>query len=114
MLTTLDHREVDAGLDRWLAVSTGALHDQLGTVDADARQALADAGKVTTGTVVDAALTELDLPAGTASGIATVEISVATGTGEPTVKRDRFSVELERVDGRWLVSALDQVAVDLG
>jgi hypothetical protein len=33
-LTTLDYHDVDAGIDKWLAVSTGGLRDELAATDA--------------------------------------------------------------------------------
>ncbi|WP_188778568.1 hypothetical protein [Marmoricola endophyticus] len=111
-LNTLDYRDVDAGLKSWLAATTGTLRDQLASAGADQKKLLADQKKVTTGKVVSAALTDLDADQGTATAIAAVEITVRGTTGEPTIKRNRFTANLTRVDGRWKLETLTQVPVD--
>ncbi len=108
-LTTLDSSDVDAGIDRWLDVSTGALHDELAGTDAKTRKALHDRGTVATGRVLDAAVSELDARAGTAQMLVSVEIATSVGGGEPATKRNRFVAGLTRTDRGWLLSALDQV-----
>lgn len=113
-MNSLDHRDVDAGLARWEAVSTGTLRDQVAATDADTRAQLADQGMVSQGKVVDAAV--VDLTASTATVIASVEITVRDDRdpgATPTVKRNRFAADLVKVGGRWLLEGLDQVAVDL-
>ena len=112
-LNTLDYRDVEAGLKSWRAVTTGTLGSQLSNVGKDDLTILKDSKKITTGKVVDLALTRLDDKKGTATAIASLEITVKGTTGKPTVKRNRFSAELERVDGKWLLRKLQQVAVTL-
>ena len=113
VLNTLDYRDVDAGLKSWLDATTGTLNDQLAQVGKEDRQLLRDQEKVTTAKVVDAALIDLDDGAGTATAIASLEITVKGTTGEPSVKRNRFSANLVRVDGDWLLENLQQVAVNI-
>ena len=113
-LNTLDSRHVAAGLARWRAVTTGTLRDQLDQVDSDERKLLGQQDTVTTGKVVDAAVLSLDDD--TATVIAAVEVTVknaAKPKQKPTVKRNRFSADLVRVHGRWLLQSLQQVAVSL-
>jgi len=112
-MNSMDYRDVAAGLKAWESVTTGVLHDQLVTIKDDERQLLADQGKIATGHVVQAALT--DLTDDTATLIAAVEVTVdddASGA-EPTVKRNRFSADLVLVHGRWKLENLEQVAVNL-
>ena len=113
-LQSLDYRDIDKGLDAWLAVTTGTLHDQLADVGDDERKLLAQPKKISTGRVVDAAVTDLDDDSATVD--AAVEITVAddpsAGT-EPTVKRNRFSADLVQVGGEWKLENIQQVAVDL-
>lgn len=115
-LTSLDYRKVDDGLTAWADASTGDLRDQLTKVtDAD-KQLLADQKTVSTGKVVDAAVTELD--GNSASVIASVEITVnddsaASASAEPTLKRNRFVAELQKVKGEWKLSTLNQVPVNV-
>lgn len=113
-LNTLDYRDVGQGIDAWLAATTGTLHDQFAAVSEDDQKLLADQKKVSTGKVVGAAV--LDVDAGTARVIASVEVTVADGddlSAEPAVKRNRFSADLEKEDGTWKLASLEQVAVDL-
>jgi len=108
-LTTLDAHDVDGGIDKWLAVSTGGLRDELAATDAKTRQALTTAGTVATGRVLDAAVSELDTRSGTAKLLVSVEISTVKDGSPPVAKRNRFIAGLSRVDGGWKLSALDQV-----
>ncbi|WP_375001755.1 hypothetical protein [Aeromicrobium sp. CTD01-1L150] len=116
VLNTLDHREVEEGIDSWRSVSTGTLADQLAAVGEDELTLLAEQAKISTGEVVDAAV--LDLDGTTATLLAAVEVTVVDDSGdgddaEPEVKRNRFSADLEKVDGEWKLSALQQLAVNL-
>lgn len=113
-MNTLDYRKVDEGLAAWGKVTTGTLHDQLAQVSADDRKLLADQQKVSVGKVVDAAVTSVERDK--ASVIASVEVTVTDGAdpdAAPSVKRNRFSADLVRVRGRWLLERLEQVAVDV-
>lgn len=113
-MNTLDYREVDAGLEAWADVTTGTLHDQLVGVSDEEKQMLAEQQMISTGKVVDAAVTDFD--ASSATVIAAVEVTVkddADPDAEPTVKRNRFSAELLRVEGEWKLENLQQVAVNL-
>ena len=108
-LTTLDYHDVDGGIDKWLAVSTGGLRDELAATDATVREQLADNATVATGRVLDAAVSELDARAGSAKLLVSVEISTAKDGSPPLSKRNRFVAGMSRVDGVWKLSALDQV-----
>jgi len=108
-LTTLDSADVDAGIERWLDVSTGALRDELAATDAKTRDSLRDGGSVSTGRVLDAAVSELDVRAGTAKMLVSVEIATTKSGSEPVTRRNRFVAGLARTDHGWLLSALDQV-----
>lgn len=112
VLNTLDHRAVEAGLGDWESVATGALADQVTSIDRRQRSALADAGTVSTARVVDAAVVELDVDAGTATVIALTEVTVTPESGEPAARRHRYTADLRLVDGRWLVEALTTSEVD--
>lgn len=110
-MNSMDHRDVAAGFKAWQAVSTGVLHDQLASVGEDEKQLVAEQGKITTGHVVQAALTELTKR--TATLIAAVEVTVRTDDAatQPTVKRNRFAADLVLVGGQWKIENLQQVAV---
>ena len=59
-LNTLDHRELDKGLDRWEDSATGELLAQLQKGREGFEEQVRKAGTVTTAEVLSAALTELD------------------------------------------------------
>lgn len=108
-LTTLDYHDVDAGIDRWLAVSTGGLRDELAATDEATRKSLTDGATVATGRVLDAAVSELDERSGTAKLLVSVEISTAREGAPPAAKRNRFVAAMSRTEDGWKLSALDQV-----
>jgi Mce-associated membrane protein len=108
-LTTLDYHDVDGGIDKWLAVSTGGLRDELAATDGKTRRQLKDNATVATGRVLDAAVSELDVRVGSAKLLVSVEISTARAGGPPAAQRNRFVAGMSRVDGGWKLSALDQV-----
>jgi Mce-associated membrane protein len=112
VLNQLDYRNIDGGLKRWLDATTGDLHDQLANVSPADRKDISTAKKTSSGKVIDAAVTELDNRAGTATVIATVETTVSPSNGAPP-KRNRFKATMARVDGGWKLSALDQVTVSM-
>lgn len=112
VLNTLDHDDLDAGLAAWVEVSTGTLRDQLSSLRPEDREALGATGSVSTATVLDAGLTELDLRAGSATGIFVVEITVDAGTGPAEAKRSRYVGDLVRGDDdRWRFASLLPVEV---
>ncbi|HET6877894.1 MAG TPA: hypothetical protein VFH38_10225 [Jatrophihabitans sp.] len=113
VLNTLDYRKIESGLQRWSDASTGALHAQLARVSTDERKRIAAAQAVTTAKVLDAAVVNLDAAAGSATVIASVELTVHP-VGKPAqLKRERLRAQLVRVGDTWKVSALDQVGVTL-
>ena len=115
VLNTLDHDDLDAGLARWGEVSAGTLHDQLTSLRPEDRKALGATGSASTAQVLDAGLTELDLRAGTATGIFVVEITVQDGTGPAEPKRNRYVGDLVRGDDdQWRFTSLLPVEVSAG
>jgi Mce-associated membrane protein len=108
-LTSLDYRQADAGLKRWADASTGPLHEQLAQTTEPTKQQLAAAKTVTTGTVVDASVTEMDARAGTATLIASVQVVVTPVSGNPVTKRNRLRADLTRTADGWKLSSLGQV-----
>lgn len=113
-LTSLDQRDaesVDAGIDAWLEASTGDLNDELTKVDEQNKKDLVAAANVATGRVVEAAVIDLSAGGDSASVIAAVEITVEPKEGEATVKRNRFTADLLKVDGDWKLASLADVPV---
>lgn len=113
-MQSLDYRSVDKGLKAWLDVTTGTLHDQLKAVGPEEQKLLADQKKISKARVVEAAVLSLD--GDSATVVAAIEVTVADDPSvgsEPTVKRNRFSADLTKVKGRWLLEDIGQVAVSL-
>ncbi|GAA2663732.1 MULTISPECIES: nuclear transport factor 2 family protein [Actinosynnema] len=108
--TTLDFREVDEDLDRWLDSSTGDLRREVEEGRETRREQIEQARTVTTSRVLDAAVTELDARAGTAALIAVVETTVAPEGGQPVKKTNRYRTALIRTDAGWKLAALGPVA----
>jgi Mce-associated membrane protein len=106
-LNTLDPRQSDAGLGRWLDASTGALHDELRRTSSQDRQRALQAKTSAEGTVTDLAVTELDPRAGTAQVIATVQVRLGTNGTE----RKRFTAVLARTGTAWKLTALTALPV---
>jgi len=113
-MNTLDYRKVDEGLKAWAGATTGTLHDSLKEVDDEDRKLLKEQKKISTGEVLDAAVSELSEDSATV--LAAVEVSVTDGEdkdAEPTVKRNRFSADLVKTSDGWKLEALNQVPVNL-
>ncbi|WP_338179829.1 hypothetical protein [Jatrophihabitans sp.] len=112
-LNTLDYRAVDAGLARWAAVTTGSLH--AGIVDASAatKSVITKARTVTKAVVLDAAVTSLNLQKGSATVIASIQVTKTPDTGSAVVDRNRVSATMSLVHGIWRVSDLQGVLVQL-
>ena len=111
VLNSLDYRNVDQGLSRWLAASTGSLHASFEHVTAADRARITGAKSVTTARIVEAAVVSLDAVNGSASVIASVELTVTPPTGKAVIKRERQQADMTRVGGVWKVSGLQQVGV---
>jgi Mce-associated membrane protein len=112
-MTSMDGTDVAAGIKAWQSVSTGVLHDQLLSVREDEQKMLADQGKIASGRVVQAALTELTDRSATMIAAVEVTVKTADGSEKPAVKRNRFSADLVLVNGEWKIENLQQVAVNI-
>ncbi|WP_174555068.1 hypothetical protein [Actinomadura hibisca] len=110
-LSTLDHRDIAAGLRTWLDSSTGELHDQLVRDRARFEEQVRKAKTVTGARVLEAGVAELDDRAGRASVIAAVRITVTPPGGEPAAKQSRLIAKLTRTPAGWKVHALGPAAV---
>lgn len=111
-MNTLSYEDIDGGLQKWEDVSTGTLKDQIAATDPESRKLMAEQRMISVGKVTDAAV--VDLTDSTATVIVSLATTVTDTTkpGEqPTVKRNRMAADLVKVGGKWLLEALDQVAV---
>ena len=103
---TLDYKKVDEDLQRWLSSSTGDLRAEIDKDKDSRKKQLVDAKSVTTSKVLDAAITELDDRAGSASMIAVVESTVTPDGGQKVTKINRYLTKLTRTDDGWKLSQL--------
>jgi Mce-associated membrane protein len=106
---TLDYRSVDAGLRLWEQSSTGPLRAQVVAGQASFARQIRQAKTVTTGRVLDAALT--GLTTSTATIIVAIQISVTPASGAPNSKQSRLEGQLTKTPSGWKLSALSQVPV---
>ena len=110
-LNTLDHRDLDRGLDLWESSTTGELHEQLVAGRAEFAEQVKEAKTVTTARVLSGAVTELDDRAGRARVLVALRVTVKASDGAKTEKDSRMLGELTRTQGRWKLSALGQAPV---
>lgn len=107
-MNTLDHGDVDHGLDVWESSTTGQLHSQLVQGRADFVKEVQQAQTVSTAKVLSGAVTELDTRAGKAGVMVALRITVQAPKGGPSVKESRMLGELTRTPAGWKLSALGQ------
>ncbi|MEZ3179790.1 hypothetical protein KYY02_14185 [Streptomyces pimonensis] len=110
-LNTLDHRDLDQGLDLWESSTTGELHEQLKSGRSEFAHQVREAKTVTTARVLSGAVAELDDRAGRARVLVALRVTVRASDGARTDKDSRMLGELTRTGGRWKLSALGQAPV---
>ncbi|MFD2474010.1 hypothetical protein [Amycolatopsis silviterrae] len=108
-LNTIDYRTSAVDVDRWIGVTTG----QYGKDLSGDRQMQIDRAKrtktVSTASLVQAAVTELNPSAGTARLIAVLNVRVSTGGGTPSAKQARLAVDFARDGDAWKIGAVQAV-----
>ena len=112
-LNTLDYHNVQPGLQKWLAVSTGTFHDQLAQQTKSVASAIAKAKISTTGRVIAAAVTDLNAARTSATVIASLDTVKTPAGGTSAVDRNRYRATMQLVDGVWKIADLSIVAVGL-
>jgi Mce-associated membrane protein len=108
-INTLDYRTVAKGLDLWEQTSTGPLLDEFKTNRDGYEKLVTSARRVTEATVVDGAVAELDLRAGTARVIVGLDVKVIPEGSDPVVTRQRLHMEMTRTDQGWKASRVAPV-----
>lgn len=106
-LATSDSAHPEDSLHSWQAVATGPLLDKLRQDSAQYVGDMKRAASTTNARVVDAALTELDPDAGTATAIAALDVTqtpLATN-GRPTMQKPRMKLTLNYTDAGWKVAS---------
>ncbi|WP_181780563.1 hypothetical protein [Pseudonocardia pini] len=108
-LNTLDHQDVDGGLDRWEQASTGAVLEEFRDNRAQYAEFVGQARRTTTATVSDAAVGELNEQAGIARVLVGVDVQVTPEGRPPLTTRQRLQLEMTHTDEGWKVSRLAPV-----
>ena len=105
-LNTIDYRAAGADVDRWIAASTG----QYGKDLAGDRQVQIDrattARTVSTASLVQAAVTEIDVSRGTARLLAVLDVRVSTGGSPASPRLNRLTVDVARAGSGWKVAGV--------
>jgi len=105
-LNTIDYRGAGADVDRWLGVVTGRYRDDLrGDRQLEIDRATSTR-TVSTASLVEAAVTELDISAGTARLLAVLDVRISTGGGASAQKLNRLTVDVARDGDAWKVAGV--------
>lgn len=105
-LNTIDYRSAGAAVDRWIGASTG----QYGKDLAGDRQVQIDrattARTVSTASLVQAAVTEIDVSRGTARLLAVLDVRVSTGGAAVAPRLNRLTVDVSRAPDGWKIAGV--------
>jgi Mce-associated membrane protein len=105
-LNTIDYRTAAADVDRWITATTG----QYGKDLAGDRQLQIDraatARTVSSASLVQAAVTEIDVPRGTARLLAVVDVRVSTGGSPAAPRLNRLTVDVSRAPDGWKIAGV--------
>lgn len=107
-LMTADHRDAAGTFESWTGITTGRLHAQLAEQRKTILTRLRATKEVTTVRTIEAALSSWDEAAGTARLLAVLELRTAS-KDTPTTRTVRYLAMTQRIDGKWLLSAVQQV-----
>jgi Mce-associated membrane protein len=108
-LNTVDYRRAEDDLTTWQRITTGNLLTQLTNQhDSDVNTTRAQK-TVSTAKVLDAAVSTVDIRAGTATVLVAVEVTVTQNGGQPSVRRSRVDAVLSRTDDGWKTGAVQVI-----
>ncbi|NIH79441.1 hypothetical protein [Amycolatopsis viridis] len=103
-LNTIDYRDGNAALDRWIAVTSGQLGTSL-SGDRQAQVARATTAKlVTTASLRQIAVTQL--AGDTARVIAVLDVSIAANGAAPQPGRSHLTADVARAGGTWRITSV--------
>jgi Mce-associated membrane protein len=103
---TLDYRQASSGLNLWLDSSTGTLHSQLSQNLQQEVKLVQSRKTITTAKILDGAVTQLDVGAGTATVMVAVDVTVSPAKGSPFTERESEVGQLTRTSSGWRLSSL--------
>lgn len=105
-LNTIDYRSAGADVDRWMAATTGQYGKDLsGDREVQIDRAMATK-TVSTASLVQAAVTEVDVEAGKARLLAVLDVRVSTAGAASAQKLNRLTVDVARTDDGWKVGGV--------
>lgn len=117
-LNSLDHADLDAGLQGWLDATTGTMHEDIASITEEDRDALRAFEASSSSQILALAVVDYDAVARSATVIAAVETTVrAPGADDETEERTdryRYEADLVHTEDGWLIEALDQLPLDIG
>lgn len=105
-LNTIDYRTAAADVDRWIAATTGQYGKDLEGDRQLQIERATTARTVSSASLVQAAVTEIDVSRGTARLLAVLDVRVSTGGGAVTPKMNRLTVDVTRSDAGWKIAGV--------
>ena len=106
---SLDYRHADDDVDRVLALSTGKFKREYASRRDEVIAGVSDKKLVVTASIPRGGAAVELVDGNRGQVLVAVDVSTGTLTGPTTQNRYRARLLLTRVDGRWLVSDLNQV-----
>jgi len=105
-LNTIDYRTAAADVDRWITATTGQYGKDL-TGDRQLQiDRAASARTVSTASLVQAAVTEIDVPHGTARLLAVLDVRVSTGGNADAPRLNRLTVDVSHSPDGWKIAGV--------
>jgi Mce-associated membrane protein len=105
-LNTIDYRNAGADVDRWIAATTGQYGKDLSGDRQVQIERASTAKTVSTASLVQAAVTEIDVAAGKARLLAVLDVRVSTAGGAITPRMNRLTVDVARSGSDWKVAGV--------
>jgi Mce-associated membrane protein len=105
-LNTIDYRNAGADVDRWIAATTGQYGKDLSGDRQVQIERASTARTVSTASLVEAAVTEIDVAAGKARLLAVLDVRVSTGGSPASPRMNRLTVDVARSAGGWKVAGV--------
>ncbi|WP_410642869.1 hypothetical protein [Amycolatopsis sp. lyj-346] len=105
-LNTIDYRTAAADVDRWMAATTGQYGKDLSGDRQLQIDRAAAARTVSSAALVQAAVTEIDVPRGTARLLAVLDVRVSTAGAPAAPRLNRLTVDVSRSPDGWKIAAV--------
>lgn len=109
-LTTVNSADVAGTLSNWNSVVTGDLATQFSASRTQLEQQITANPGSTQVTIVNAALTALDAPAGTATALIFADVAATAQGQQPLAQRFALRMTVQRTDAGWKAATLESLA----